>query len=169
MCFLFCSAGKIPNIDCDNAKEYKWSKTSNAFTFGSNETGQLGFAVSTDDVDGIFEQVTIPQRNQHTTVDIFVFIGFQETPTALDVLADKQVVSHKSILLMLWWQLDKHLSARCIDTTAVEQCIAGQGRSRRYAQCGGDIGGRRLHLGLQRRRSAGSQRCHPAQGLDVLP
>merc|ERR1711957_469291 len=30
------SAGKIPNIDSDNAKEYKWSKTSNAFTFGSN-------------------------------------------------------------------------------------------------------------------------------------
>merc|ERR1711957_983964 len=25
------SAGKIPNIDSDNAKEYKWSKTSNAF------------------------------------------------------------------------------------------------------------------------------------------
>jgi len=65
------SAGKIPNIDSDNAKEYKWSKTSNAFTFGSNETGQLGFAVTTDDVDGIYEQ---------------------ETPTALDVLADKQVV-----------------------------------------------------------------------------
>ena len=61
--FCFGSAGKIPNIDSDNAKEYKWSKTSNAFTFGSNETGQLGFAVTTDDVDGIYEQVTIPEKS----------------------------------------------------------------------------------------------------------